>query len=251
MIYDCFLFFNELDLLEIRLNTLNPYVDYFVLIESTTTFSGKKKPLYFKENKDRFQDFSNKIIYFAIDIDQSYFGDWEREYFQRECIKNRLINCKESDLIIISDLDEIPNLEGLDLYKLAQEHEGLTFDMAVFYYYLNVRTTEKWSGSFILPYQSIKKNNLSQIRINNKFHKIGNGWHFSYLGGADKIKYKIESYSHQEFNKDSIKRNIQNAINNNKDLFGRAGDFKKVDIDSSFPRYLVDNLEKYNHLIKK
>ena len=250
MTYDCFMFFNELDLLEMRLNILNPYVDYFVLVESTTTFSGKNKALYYKDNKDRFKDFNHKIIYVPITANQSPLSNWDREFFQREHIKLGLKNCSENDIIMISDLDEIPNLDGVDLNLAISEHGGVTFDMDVFYYYINVKTTEKWLGTYILPYSLIKNIDLSNMRVKNIFHKISNGWHFSYMGGIDNIKYKIESYSHQEYNNDSVKNNLSDAINNLKDPFGRRAEFTKVEIGSNHPKYLVDNLDKYNHLIK-
>jgi beta-1,4-mannosyl-glycoprotein beta-1,4-N-acetylglucosaminyltransferase len=250
MIYDCFLFFNELDLLEIRLNVLDSYVDRFVLVESTTTFSGNKKPLLYKQNKDRFKKFNHKIIHLPIEINQSPLGNWDREYFQREHIKFGLKNCSDNDIIMVSDLDEIPKLDGINLDESIKKYGGVTFDMDVFYYYINVKTSEKWMGTYILPYHLIKNMNLSKLREENRFHKISKGWHFSYMGGIDKIKYKIESYSHQEFNNDSVKNNLSDAINNFKDPFGRIGEFTKVEIGSNHPKYLVDNLDKYNHLIK-
>jgi hypothetical protein len=250
MIYDCFLFFNELDLLEIRLNVLNPHVDYFVLVESTTTFSGKHKPLHYKENIQRFKDFNHKIIHVPIVVNQSPLSNWEREFFQREHIKFGLNKCSETDIVMVSDLDEIPNLDGIDLKKSIKEHGALTFDMKVFYYYINLRTPEKWSGTYVIPYQLAQVMNLSKIRLENKFDKIGTGWHFSYMGGVDSIKYKIESYSHQEFNNDAIKDNLENAMSNDIDPFGRGNQFTRVEIDSSYPKYILDNLDKYKHLIK-
>ena len=114
MIYDCFTFFNELDLLEIRLNVLNDVVDKFVLVEATTTFSGTPKPLYFNENKKRFDKFASKIIHVIINDTpiqpKTIIGEyWSWEFFQRNAIVRGLVNCKETDTILISDLDEIPN----------------------------------------------------------------------------------------------------------------------------------------------
>lgn len=250
MIYDCFMFFNELDLLEIRLNVLNPHVDYFVLVESSTTFSGKEKPLYYQENKERFKDFNDKIIHIPIVVNQSPFTNWEREFFQREHIKFGLKACTDSDIIMVSDLDEIPNLDGLNLNEAIKKHGGFSFDMALYYYYMNVKTLDNWSGTYGVPYHFIKDMNLSKIRLENKFNKIGNGWHFSYMGGLDSIKYKIESYSHQEYNNDAIKDNLENAMSNDIDPFGRGNQFTRVEIDSSYPKYILDNLEKYKHFIK-
>jgi beta-1,4-mannosyl-glycoprotein beta-1,4-N-acetylglucosaminyltransferase len=251
-IYDCFMFFNELDLLEIRLNILSPYVDYFVLVESTTTHSGKEKPLLYQENRDRFKEFNHKIIHIPITIDQKPLGDWDRENFQREHIHFGLKECCDDDIIMVSDLDEIPNLEGVDLEKSVKEHGSITFQMALHYYFLNVKYPIDWSGTFVVPYSSIKgMSSLSKLRLENRFPKISNGWHFSYMGGLDSVKYKIESYAHQEFNNDTIKENLEKAMIENKDPFGRGDEFMMVEIDETYPKYILDNLDKYNHLIKK
>ena len=117
MIYDCFTFFNELDLLEIRLNTLNDYVDYFVLVEATKTFTGKDKPLYYNENKERFKQFENKIIHIIVDTYPDSTNPWVLENHQRNSIANGFANCKDNDIILISDLDEIPRPELIDKYK--------------------------------------------------------------------------------------------------------------------------------------
>ena len=115
MIYDCFSFFNELDILEIRLNTLNEVVDKFVLVEAPWTFTGNPKPLYFEENKERFKLFLDKIIHIVADQPPvsptvtERENAWIRESHQRNSINAGLNNAKNNDLIIISDLDEIPN----------------------------------------------------------------------------------------------------------------------------------------------
>jgi beta-1,4-mannosyl-glycoprotein beta-1,4-N-acetylglucosaminyltransferase len=118
-IYDCFTFFNELDLLEMRLNILNNYVDYFVLVEATKTFSGKPKELYYLKNKEKFNKFSHKIIHITVD-DMPEIKDnnrWELESFQRNAIIRGLTNCQSDDVILISDIDEIPDPEKFELMK--------------------------------------------------------------------------------------------------------------------------------------
>ncbi len=114
-IYDCFTFFNELDILEIRLNILNDDVDFFVLVESTKTHSGNNKELFFEKNKSRFQKFSHKIIHIIVDDMPEVKGGnrWLLENFQRNAITRGLSQCKDTDLILISDLDEIPNIKKL------------------------------------------------------------------------------------------------------------------------------------------
>src|ERR1700732_4815745 len=112
-IFDCFLFFNELDLLELRLNELSDVVDFFVLAEATVTYRGVAKPLIFRQNKDRFAPFLNRIIHVVVD-DMPGCGPseperWRRENFQRQALLRGLSGARARDYVIISDLDEIPH----------------------------------------------------------------------------------------------------------------------------------------------
>ena len=108
MIYDCFTFFNELDLLEIRLNVLNDVVDRFVLVEATKTHSGKDKPLYFNDNKERYKAFQHKVIHVIVDDYPPFVTAWTYENHQRNAILRGLTQANPDDAIMISDLDEIP-----------------------------------------------------------------------------------------------------------------------------------------------
>jgi beta-1,4-mannosyl-glycoprotein beta-1,4-N-acetylglucosaminyltransferase len=123
-IFDCFTFFNELEILDIRLNTLNDYVDYFVLVEATKTHSGKEKELYYLKNKEKFKKFEDKIIHVIVDdMPERKEGQdevsyrWQLENFQRNAIMRGLKNCKDDDIIIISDADEIPNPKKFEEIK--------------------------------------------------------------------------------------------------------------------------------------
>ena len=115
MVYDCFIFFNEFEQLNIRLHELNPIVDRFVLVESNQTFSGNMKPLYFAENRERWSMFLDKIIHVVVDdMPKLNNGNrWELEHHQRKCITRGLNNCAPNDIIVISDVDEIPDPELL------------------------------------------------------------------------------------------------------------------------------------------
>ena len=127
-IIDCFIFYNELDLLTYRFNLLNNIVDYFIIVESTHTFIGKEKKLFFNENKHLFENFRNKIIHIIVDDFPYKYHNvnicnndvWNNEYFQRNAISrgiNYIKDLSEYDLIIISDLDEIPHPYTLDKIK--------------------------------------------------------------------------------------------------------------------------------------
>lgn len=130
-VYDCFSFFNEIDLLEIRLLLLNDIVDKFVIVELNKTHRGEDKKYNFPEYKDRFQPYRDKIIYIQPEEVPVYkgAGDWTIENFQRNCIMRGLHNCEPEDMIIISDLDEIPN--PYILKNLSQIHVELNYRLIV------------------------------------------------------------------------------------------------------------------------
>jgi beta-1,4-mannosyl-glycoprotein beta-1,4-N-acetylglucosaminyltransferase len=276
-IYDTFIFFNELDLLEIRLNILNDYVDYFVLVEATKTFTGKDKPLYYLENKARFEKFNDKIIHIIVndmpdsfdelisrsgdELDKSIHHDclttpnvpknevhWLREFYQKEQIKQGLREASDNDFIYVSDLDEI----WLPEIKLDME-SGKIFrlNQKVYTYFLNIRSSEYWFGTVATKYVNLKNYSINHIRTPNRnvYEEVLNaGWHFTFQGGETMIKNKIESYGHQELNREDIKSRISSRMESSIDIFGR-NHILTIDNDN-LPLYIKNNLEKYKHLIK-
>ena len=152
-VYDCFPFFNELDLLEIRLNYLDPVVDYFVLCESKVTFSGIPKKLFYQENKHLFKKFEHKIIHVVVDDTPKEYirvDPFKTDQHQRNSVIKGLQKCNDHDIIITSDLDEFPNVNVIwnmdSFYK-----EGVLFHLAqdMFYYYFNlflfIKSNRCWS----------------------------------------------------------------------------------------------------------
>lgn len=274
MIYDCFPFFNELDLLEIRLNILDPIVDKFVLVESTQTFNREAKPLYYAENKERFSKFADKIIHIVCDEDfTNEENPWVIEYVQKNYIAKGWKNCQDDDVILISDLDEIPNPDKVLQYK---DTPGIKcFQNNFFYYYLNYICVQEpvwYKGTRMLKYKDCK-NSLDNVQVGmnsrlpekykqgttpNKirYFKKGTwvkngGWHFSYLGGAEAIRKKILSISHTEFHKPEYTdlNKIKERVLAGEDLFERGKHFRSVPIDNSFPKHIRDNVVKYKKLI--
>lgn len=268
MVYDCFIFFNELDLLEIRLNELNDLVDKFVLVEADRTFQNTPKPFIFEDNKERFSKFLDKIIHIKITKYPLFipiinpFSPWKIEFFQRDSIVKGLVKCNPNDVILISDVDEIPDRDILkkQLTNGVNKIYGLKMDM--FMYYLdnklifdggsNMTKQESkngiWHCTALLPYKLLKKKPyrirkeiMRTIRRGPKYEIIPNaGWHFTYIGGAKKIIEKLEAFSHTEYNFQKYKdeKNIHDLIQNGKDLFGRDLEFEIVEKDYKFPIYL-------------
>ena len=283
MVYDCFIFYNELDLLEIRLNELNNVVDKFVLVEASRTFQNNTKPFFFEDNKERFAKFLDKIIHIKITKYPFFipiinpFSPWKLEFFQRDSILKGLVNCNLDDVVLISDVDEIPNSIVLkqSLDKGISKIYGLKMDM--FMYFLNNKliydegsnmTKEEakdgiWHCTALLPYKLLKKrpHKLRKIIMRTKrrgelYEIIANaGWHFTYVGGVKKIIQKLEAFSHSEFNLNEFKdeRNILKLIKDGKDLFGRDIEFEIVDEDYKFPKYLKskEGLDKFKDFFYK
>lgn len=292
MIYDAFLFFNELDLLELRMEILDPYVDYFVISEATVTFSGNAKPLYFLENKDRYKKFAHKIIHVIVDHTPDSFIDttkfllpetadiskkdkirnkilrnmmgynhwdknilhWGRDFYHRECVLIGLADCSDDDIILLSDLDEIPNPEEIKKLKgQIPENNFCHMVQRLYYYYLNcLMVGIRWYGTKVCYYSFLKDKDSNALRI---FKDSGipienGGWHFSFIGGVEMIKKKIESYGHQELNTNDVKNMIAQNVKDNRCIVGDSYKIITVDIDSSYPEYLLKNISKYAHLVK-
>jgi beta-1,4-mannosyl-glycoprotein beta-1,4-N-acetylglucosaminyltransferase len=297
-IYDCFTFFNELDLLEMRLNILNNYVDYFVLVEATKTFSGKPKELYYLKNKEKFNKFSHKIIHITVD-DMPEIKDnnrWELESFQRNAIIRGLTNCQSDDVILISDIDEIPDPEKFELMKdillkrntyhppnflkkffkncfftsknkflkkiskISLSYFLVIFKTMCFYYYLNGYINSNWLGTSAVLYRNLVEifNSKPQLireisRSRFRLNIIKGGWHFSYLGTPESISLKIKSFAHSEYDNKYFTdvELIRKRIEKGKDIVERRGiKVKYIPIDNRWPKFILENLEKYRKFIK-
>lgn len=210
-IYDCFLFFNELELLELRLMTLYNVVDYFVLVEAGTTFSGNPKELSYENNKTLFEKYSDKIIH--VKIDKLPFTDaWENEHYNRNLIMSGLTEANDDDYIIISDVDEIPNPETL-LFGINKDYDVFSLKQKLFYYFVNCLQNQEWFGTVV-----IKKKNITSLkytrgmRNDNEIRLNNGGWHYSFLGGIDRIKLKMASYSYANAHNNGIFNNNEHIL---------------------------------------
>ena len=270
MIYDCFQFYNELDLLELRLHELYPVVDKFVISEATKTHSGKDKPLRYIDNIDRYKKYQDKIIYLAYDnFDRSkewrYEDGWKLENDQRRYILQGLKHVKSSDIVMISDLDEIPSRDfvlrlKIDYIKNPENYKvPITLRSQMYYGKLNYKVTSpedvaSWRGTVVINGEILRQNSdLHWYRsYKDAFPNIENtGWHFSYVGTLDDIIYKMESYAHQESNTPVIKNKIRENLEKGVDLFNREGyTLEKVSIDDTYPELVKTNPEKFESMIK-
>lgn len=297
-IYDCFLFFNELDLLQIRLEVLYPYVDYFIISECDSTFSGLEKPFYFEDNKHLFEKYSDKIIHIK-NFDTQYYKDvknthdgkkkiifdeilnwynsnnsdwksyshWCLEVLHREYVKLAMDSCEDDDIIIFSDLDEIPNPQIIQKLKTNFDlEENYVLLQNFFYFYVNVLSQTNWFGPVITKFKHLKSKSLNDLRNDREnFKKIfDGGWHLSFMGGKERVMTKIKSWGHQEYNLPHILNSVESNMNSLKDLFGRRNKFYSSDIQQFFfesmikvrmedyyPKEIINLINsKYNYLIK-
>lgn len=273
MIYDCFTFFNELDLLELRLNVLYNYVDKFVIAEANKTHTGKDKDFIFEKNKTRFNKFLDKIIYIKVDdfpsLENSqsdkYGNKWLYENYQRDAIMRGLTECKPNDVIIISDCDEIPNPIAIRNYK-----SGICI-LRQWAFYYNLNTLNKYhpytKGAKICRYSDLidPKQNLGDIEF-CKFSKYGlptylrfckgtkiknGGWHFSYFGSLDNIILKRQNIVEQQFNnsQNMSVEYMKKLIDNGEDILERGIKFINVNPKDILPKYVIQNSDKYTQYI--
>ena len=238
MIIDCFPFFNEYDVLECRLQYLDDIVDRFVIVETDVTFSGKSKRYNLIDNISRYKKWQHKIVYlpFSFDVTGHDFSykpkeldfnapSWKVEWAQCNHIQRLIEMCNDNDMLLISDVDEIPYKNGIRLAaQLLPEAKIISFEQLLFYYNFQNLVKESWVGSVLTYASEAKKHNPEYFkRIKWYIPKITNGGcHASYFCSPEDIKYKIESFSHQEFNTEENTNvdNIKTKILSNKGPFG-------------------------------
>jgi len=258
-IVDGFTFYNEIDLLTYRLNILNDVVDYFVIVESTHTHVGNPKPLFFEENKQKFVQFSHKIIHIVVDdfpfkvpnIDYQRGEQWINERFQRFAIKRGLdkISFNDEDCLMITDLDEIPDPNVLKSIKDGNKSISVAKIGMDLYYYNLVSKFENfvWTYPIILTYKCFRELGLNcdQLRFHNCESIYPAGWHLSYFGNTKFIKNKIEQFAHTELNRSEITKpeNIEKSIRESSDVFHRGEKITKVPISEN--KYLPHQYEIY------
>ena len=265
---DCFMYFDEDLVLDIRLNTLYKEVDKFIIAEATKDHAGQDKKLNFKIKN--FSKFKDKIHYLIIDdlpinvksSKKSWHENHIRDQFQRNALERGYRKFDDEDIIMISDIDEIP--DPLKIKEFNIKNKYACFLQKNYQSKINLLniTDGKWAGTKICKKKYLKSPQwLRNIKIKKKpFWKIfskdiqlinNGGWHFSFLKNSESIRNKIISYSHQEYNTDEFTNveQIEQKIKKGEDLFRRNIIYKKVDIDKTFPNYINENKEKFKKWI--
>ena len=294
-IYDCFMFYDEDLVIDLRLNILNEYVHKFVIVESKFTHSGKKRELLFDINK--YSKFKEKINYIVlenepVDLEIVHDNDTDdkknskyimnalkRENFQRNGIKKGLTNAEPGDLILVSDVDEIPNLSNLDLNEINDNI--ILFKQNFYYYKFNLKLEDMpWLGTKGCKYKNLKSPQwlrnikdkkypfwrLDVLFSDKKYSNIkfidNGGWHFSNMKTPEEIEKKMRTYlHHREYDiKPLGTKKIEEMIKSKKSIYNLRADMKNEKIDgtqnlkatdgSELPEYLKKNKTKYSNWIE-
>lgn len=283
MIYDTFTFYNEFDVLDMRLHELADVVDRFVLVEATKTHSGKVKPLYYKESQSRFAEFADRIVHIVVDDFPSSNDAWVLERFQRNAIARGLDGCRPDDVVLVSDVDEIPRATAvqeavgclllqdgplgcllrrpliagsnvrLSKHTIRKYHPFVwRFRHALYYYFLNCLSIEPpyCHGSRMVQYRHFSTAN--EVRYSGYHTVLNGGWHFSYLGSVECIRQKIAAYAHQENNtlEYTDPQRIRERILSGQWLFDGTRKLQFVAVDETYPRYVREHPERFQGLIR-
>lgn len=255
-IYDVFTYNGERDILNLHLNILENKVDKFIICEAKTTFSGKKKPLYFMDHEQYFKRFWKKIEYFVIDEDYTYeeiklaenspntqgAAHWKREFLQKESVHKAIRGCQEDDILYIGDVDEIwEPIEVTTPQKLK---------LRVYAYYLDNRSNEEFWGTLATRYKDIKNEVLNHVRTDTSLRTpTYHGWHFTSMGGVEEVRRKLnDSYTKESYNRGEVQVQLKGRVEAGTDYLGREFTFK-LD-ESEWPQYLKENKIRYQSLCK-
>lgn len=277
MVIDCIPFFNELDILKLRLHILDPLVDRFVIEEATHTFSGLPKELCFEKNREMFEEFLPKITYLVVDNSPEEISTHERDKFQKNVLAKALIDASDEDVLILSDVDEIPNPAVLQelvkrfdpdkIYHLAQRN---------FYCYLNMEEVSgnllsitgefpgverrMWLGTKVFAKKNIPESGIIDLREISpedprSVRVADGGWHFGYMGSCHetdvsrRVGTKVVAAAHQEYNTEDVLAEVKDRLILGEDIFGRNAVFQWAVVDESYPQYLLEHKSEYDYLI--
>lgn len=284
-IYDLFLFSHELDWLEIRLNTLAPYVDYFVIVESPSTFTGMQKPLYLQDNWSNFTKFHHKIIHKVVEDPGPSIGmsTWIHEDFFRNSLFQSTFptlvssqrEAHEGDVILVSDVDEIPKPETLNVLRHCDFPDRLTLRSHFYYYSFQwLHVGEQWPHPQATVFHGLTntltpnelRNGIggpsSWVPFRSSLHRwwqkadLWNAaWHCSScFATLEEMRAKMESFSHTPLNtpENRNERTMLERVRTGQDLFGRKGqDYQRVEGNHDVPAYILERPKEFEYLLNR
>jgi len=268
MIYDIFTFNDELEILELRLNIHNDIVDKFIIVESNKNFFMRDKPLHYLENQHLFENFKDKIIHVNIDmIDHGHA--FYNDYYQKSLCIDYLLNIMNSDdIAYISDADEILNITHVESFQNGNRLKPICGIAKFLHYFINVEVNTAWYNGIVCTKRHLDeffKGNVNHTlcrkfrdsRANLDIFDIKNnyGYHYTWLvnkqDGINNIYKKLQSHSHMEM-KNITLEHIKKCIDNLKPLNESSQPWKLTTFelnDNTCPKYILNNINKYKHLI--
>lgn len=265
-VWDCTIFYRELEMLELRLNILNDVVDRFVIVEAGETHSGKPKPAYFAENRQRFAPFLDKIEYVYVPSLTEIAGDdsWRRERAHRSEIKRGLKDAGWHDWVIVADVDEIPHPQTVKLLHSLWHGCQVKFELDFYYYGFNYRVKQGWAIGAIAEAQHIDPNIIRIAPGVDGPHahpdhafvcdepRTRRGWHFSYFMSPEQVADKLDAFMHHNDVAANVPRDpawLGKQMSAGADIFGRGLPIEYVPLSDTLPAYVLANLDKYKHWI--
>lgn len=286
MVFDCFTFFGEFDVLDIRLNVMRGVVDFFVIVEAAWTHTGKPKDFVFEKNRSRYAEFLDKIIYIKLDDEPKFPIEatgiekaWIRENVQRNAILKGLVSANADDYVIISDLDEIADPDAVLSVVKSRTESIVALNMRQYCYYLNFRNAScpYWGvrpkilkHSVLMSLHSyvdlrptlcapracneIPSPSLMRMRNADKTILDG-GWHFSYQGGMESMLKKLSSIVEGEVvirsigGREHIRENLLSLIRSGRGALGGRERFVAEPVGKNLPKYVVENQERFVHML--
>ena len=263
-IYDCFTFFNELDLLELRLTECYDHVDYFVIAEANKTFVGNDKRFILEDNWDRYKAFHDKIIYIKVEDMPAGNDVWAREHHQRDALIRGITNAKDDDVIILTDCDEVLRPRTLDVLRHDNQHRLWICRHPMFYFkfnYLVVKPLSYWVNPMAILKQDFNgfqnlRNQMVGWAYNHSWdYNSGHvrtiqhsGWHFTYLGDTKNTETKLLNYSHTNDQKWVGTIDVEELISK-KISWDTNLQYEHIALDDYFPKTVMNNLERWKQYI--
>jgi hypothetical protein len=268
-IYDCFTFYHELDLLELRLTELYEHVDHFVLVEANTTYTSRPKPFYFEENKSRYAKWLDKIIHVKVEDMPNHPDAWVNDRFQRDQIFRGIADADANDLIMVSDLDEIIRPAAVDYMRRQTEQSLFALRMPIYNFKFNYMKLSPdrynvWAmAGKRIYFDDIDPDAFRQLRftfMDNAYQYKNDGcevvehggWHFGYMGNKEWLLDKAQSFAHQEVNTPEFLAQIDPDASIAKRTSWKqdsADVYEIVELDNYFPATVVNNQEQYKKYI--
>lgn len=266
MLIDCILLHDELDMLEFRLNVLGPLVEKFVIVEADRTFSGNLKPFYLEDHYERFRLWHDKIIYHKFHVPEEMIPEpsipapteydqqhpcWRIEHAQRDAITEACSSFPTNTLVLLGDVDEIPRREAVEFLVANSPNKKTPTVLMQYIFSYNLRFLRSilWHGTIFTNVGTLREAGAQALRSRKDSIPDGinqSGWHLSWFGGVDKIKHKLESFSHAEFNQKKYKdpHHIAHCIETGDCLLHDEGPVTYV-TPQAFPDYFREYAPKH------